>query len=765
MADSKLQDLNSGVGVVTPADANFIYMEQGTTAKFCTLTVLVDAYLKAELNFLENEAGSIALGLTAQDSYTSGTNNTSIGVNSLTGNTTGSNNTAVGKHALDANVTGNANTAVGSDAGGAQAGATDDNNTFIGHNAGLLANGSASGGNTVVGALALDAAVTAVDATAVGLSALGASTADGNTAVGARALAANVTGLRNVAMGVDAGATQDGATDDDNTFIGNLSGNVASLSASGGNTAVGSNSMLASTTAIDCVAVGFNALAANITGNTNTAVGADAMLLAAGATDDNNVAIGFAALSTLNASASGDNTAVGAQALAAAATSIDATAVGKSALAASTAAGNTAVGARALEANVAGLRNVAVGVDAGTTSAGANDNDNTFVGNLAGTVANGSASGGNVGVGSNAMLASTTAIDCTAVGFNALAANIAGNTNTAIGSDAMLLSAGANDNDCVAVGFGALAAMNGTASGENTAVGSQAGAALTTGDNNTLIGNDTGATLTTGDNNVLIGSNADVSAAGVDNETVIGTRLSDFSVKNGEINNKSGYYEMFDDFNMKVLDETNENWILNKGSDGASADPVIVIAEGGTVFCDAGFGDGTVAQDSSQIVWAIPVQADSGGLFFEARLNIEDITGCSVNVGLTDITTLEEPFTNTTDTISAVANNAVCFVFDDAATTKEWFTAGVDGTTLATGRATTGIAPANGVFQTLRCEIDADGEGAQFYINGVQTAGTLSAAAVAASTNLFLTAIIVGDAGNGAAVGMTVDYLKVGYNR
>ena len=40
MADSKLQDLNSGVGVATLADANFFYAEQGTTAKFCTAAVM-----------------------------------------------------------------------------------------------------------------------------------------------------------------------------------------------------------------------------------------------------------------------------------------------------------------------------------------------------------------------------------------------------------------------------------------------------------------------------------------------------------------------------------------------------------------------------------------------------------------------------------------------------------------------------------------------------------------------------------------------------
>jgi len=39
MADSKLQDLNSATGVITLLGADFSYVEQSTTAKFCTETV------------------------------------------------------------------------------------------------------------------------------------------------------------------------------------------------------------------------------------------------------------------------------------------------------------------------------------------------------------------------------------------------------------------------------------------------------------------------------------------------------------------------------------------------------------------------------------------------------------------------------------------------------------------------------------------------------------------------------------------------------
>lgn len=223
-------------------------------------------------------------------------------------------------------------------------------------------------------------------------------------------------------------------------------------------------------------------------------------------------------------------------------------------------------------------------------------------------------------------------------------------------------------------------------------------------------------------------------------------------------------WEFFDDFNMKALDETNENWILNAGSDDLAVDPAVVVAENGTIFLDAGDGNGTIAADGSQIVLAIPVQADSGGLFFEARVAIEDISEVSVNVGLTDVTSLEEPFSISGTTITSVASNAVAFVYDSAATSAKWHMCGVDGDTDATGNGATSAGPTDATFQTLRCEIDADGEEATFYVDGVKV-GSLTASVCGASTNLYLTAVVCGDGSNAAAAGLTVDYLWVGHNR
>lgn len=220
----------------------------------------------------------------------------------------------------------------------------------------------------------------------------------------------------------------------------------------------------------------------------------------------------------------------------------------------------------------------------------------------------------------------------------------------------------------------------------------------------------------------------------------------------------------FDDFDRKAFDETNENWILNSGNDDLAVDPAIVVAPGGTAFLDAGDGDGAVAVDGSQLVWAIPVKANLGGLFCEARIQIEDISGCSVNIGFTDVTTLEEPFSIAIATLTSVASDAVCFTFDDGATLKTWHRSGVSGDTDATGNGSTGIAPVNGTYQVLRIEVDADGEGAEFFIDGV-SAGRLTANACDPDTNLFFTAIIVGDGANEAAVGLTVDYVDIGHNR
>ena len=222
-------------------------------------------------------------------------------------------------------------------------------------------------------------------------------------------------------------------------------------------------------------------------------------------------------------------------------------------------------------------------------------------------------------------------------------------------------------------------------------------------------------------------------------------------------------WEYFDDFNQKALDETNGQWILNSGTDAQAVDPAISTAELGTIAVVTGDLDGTTAADASQIVLAIPVQADSGGLTFEARLKIGTaITGVSVFFGLTDVTTLEEPFTGATVTITSNASNAVGFLYDAGLTSKTWHMCGVDGDTDATTNGTLTSAPVADTYQILKCVVAASGESAEFFVDGVSK-GSLTAAVCAASTNLYLT--LVACATTTASKTVTADYLYISCNR
>lgn len=222
-------------------------------------------------------------------------------------------------------------------------------------------------------------------------------------------------------------------------------------------------------------------------------------------------------------------------------------------------------------------------------------------------------------------------------------------------------------------------------------------------------------------------------------------------------------FEVFDDFVYGTITEADTPWILNEGSDGSATDPAINSQECGVIQCVTGTGDGTTAQDGSQLVCRIPVQADSGGLVFEARLHINTaITNVAVNVGLTDVTTLEEPFTNAADVITSNASDAACFVYDTGATTDEWWMCCVDSDADDTGNATTGTAPTADVYQTFRIEVSADGNTVAFYIDGTLE-GTLTNAGVSPSVNLYATVIACGD--GTASKTVDVDYIYVGHKR
>ena len=222
-------------------------------------------------------------------------------------------------------------------------------------------------------------------------------------------------------------------------------------------------------------------------------------------------------------------------------------------------------------------------------------------------------------------------------------------------------------------------------------------------------------------------------------------------------------FEIFDDFLSQTQAETDNVWIENSGNDAEAVDPTINVQEGGVILLTTGDADGTTANDGSQIIAHLPMQADSGGLFFEARIHINTaITDVSVFAGLTDVTTLEEAFSNSADTITSNATDACGFLYDTDATTDEWWALAVDTNVDDTGNAATGTAPVADTYQVLRLEVAPDGNTVTFFINGGLVA-TRSAGGVSPSTNLYAT--VIACATTTTSKGVDIDYISFGHNR
>lgn len=142
------------------------------------------------------------------------------------------NNTAIGYHAMKYNTTGGENTVVGANA--------------------LYANTTGSA-NIAIGQMALYANVTGSNNTAIGEDALELNTNNNNTAIGFHALNSNTSGVGSTAVGSGALASNS------NTI--------------GYNDAFGYNALFYATDAVECVAIGAEALKAVTTGDYNVSVG------------------------------------------------------------------------------------------------------------------------------------------------------------------------------------------------------------------------------------------------------------------------------------------------------------------------------------------------------------------------------------------------------------------------------------------------------------------------------------------------------------
>jgi hypothetical protein len=267
-----------------------------------------------------------------------------------------------------------------------------------------------------------------------------------------------------------------------------------------------------------------------ITGTNNTSAGSGAGVgLTSGGSNTFFGRTAGALIATTN-----NNTAFGALALSAGAGGSNCTAIGRATLQSSTGDNNTAVGSSALLGNVAGARNTAVGQSAGLSLAGATDNDNVFFGHLAGWNANGSASGSNTILGSQAGVTLTTGVANVIIGKGSdVGAATASNSiaigltavsptgGTVVGNAAGKASATAARFTCIGNTAGAAI----TSGADNTFAGDHAGAAISTGAQNTFIGSAAGATTVTPSNCTFVGYSAgnNTRATAATNETYIGS--------------------------------------------------------------------------------------------------------------------------------------------------------------------------------------------------------------------------------------------------
>jgi hypothetical protein len=184
-----------------------------------------------------------------------------------------------------------------------------------------------------------------------------------------------------------------------NTSFGYLA-NPTLISATGNNTAIGTQAMVDNATGVNNTALGYRSLFSLTSGIQNTAIGARALYFSN--SGDNNTALGYNAL--YNNLDGDDNTAVGNFALSNNFNGIANTAIGRQALFFNTQNFNTAVGYQALYNNSGGTNNSSIGYQAGYFNS--SGSFNTFIGNA--SFYNNISGVKNIGLGSFAGLANTS---------------------------------------------------------------------------------------------------------------------------------------------------------------------------------------------------------------------------------------------------------------------------------------------------------------------------------------------------------------------
>jgi len=485
-------------------------------------------------NTLQQVAGGCfnsALGF-ATMKCNSGTANTAVGYQALCGLGSAANNSAFGASVLRAVTTGCSNTSLGHASGLCVTAGS--NNVFVGRQAGICT--TEGGQNVYIGYQAGVCATLQSYNTAVGEGAMFYSCGEANTALGRRALLGKSTGSdpqNSVAVGFE--AMYCNASGDNNVAVGYRAG--YNIGSGPYNTFVGMCAGYNTTSSACSVAIGYLAARCNNIGlvtavgmgaaceNTSGQIDAfGAFALRNNSTASYNAAFGRAALICNTTGC--ENVAFGRDALALNETGIRNTAVGAFALTNNTSSNNTAIGLCAMNANTSGSQNVAVGDNA--LRSNQNGSNNTAVGHAA--LATPTAAAQNTAVGHSALNDTTTGGNSAGVGYHALRFITSGAQNVAMGRNALCCSTTGDYN--TAIGYDSMAQCDITGD-YNTAVGSQSGRFVTTGLRNTFLGGFAGAwgdftqETTIGTGNTFVGYGAVPDSTSTNASIVIAAKLAD----------------------------------------------------------------------------------------------------------------------------------------------------------------------------------------------------------------------------------------------
>ncbi|MEE9598202.1 MAG: hypothetical protein V3V96_15630, partial [Acidiferrobacterales bacterium] len=222
-------------------------------------------------------------------------------------------------------------------------------------------------------------------------------------------------------------------------------------------------------------------------------------------------------------------------------------------------------------------------------------------------------------------------------------------------------------------------------------------------------------------------------------------------------------YTFFDDFIGTISTPISST----AGSGGANEAATISAGDGGRITLKT---DDDIDVDTHAAVCTtltldtLDWSADGGGLIFETRLQLNDVSEAYLFVGFTDVisTTVEAPVYKTTgtDVLLQDAANACGVGYDIDGTTDEWWQGGSKAGSV-TSATHSGTAPGDNTYVTIRVEVSAAGA-VQGFINGTSI-GTAVANAI--TTTTAITPIIV--IGNRTAnqIIAIIDYVHVSADR